>query len=338
MGENLELVRPARRRAAANVDAFLGEDSGVLSPKQVFEGQTTLQKPDRESEAVSSQTELVNKEEQMVVKKSSFTFEKKSLQLPLENGSSLDQTRPVDDGKSARRSRPVLLSGLSRQSSSSKSPESALRVSQGSVQSKSRGSHFSCDPPSQTKRFRSPSKIRSFQTNNNQGESSGNVSKSGSQMSTSPKSAKVRNRREYDLASQIFTQSSSCASGSQKSPTQRSPTQRSPTQRSSTQRSPTQRSSTQRSSTQRSPTQRSPTQRSSTQRSSYSQLSQLSGFSTPRQQLHGALNLPRAELTQAAGHIMGSLARSIMEGSASMVKDFLEAAGGNAPGHDKAGS
>ena len=264
----------------------------------------------------------------MVVKKSSFTFEKKSLQLPLENGSSLDQTRPVDDGKSARRSRPVLLSGLSRQSSSSKSPESALRVSQGSVQSKSRGSHFSCDPPSQTKRFRSPSKIRSFQTNNNQGESSGNVSKSGSQMSTSPKSAKVRNRREYDLASQIFTQSSSCASGSQKSPTQRSPTQRSPTQRSSTQRS----------STQRSPTQRSPTQRSSTQRSSYSQLSQLSGFSTPRQQLHGALNLPRAELTQAAGHIMGSLARSIMEGSASMVKDFLEAAGGNAPGHDKAGS
>ena len=31
---------------------------------------------------------------------------------------------------------------------------------------------------------------------------------------------------------------------------------------------------------------------------------------------------------------MGSLARSIMEGSAGMVKDYLDAVGGNALGHD----
>ena len=107
-------------------------------------------------------------------------------------------------------------------------------------------------------------------------------------MSGFPKAPELSNPQEFDLASQIFTQSSPRVSGSQKSTTQKS----------------------------------------------YSQLSQLSGFRIPRQRSNGTSNLARAELDRAAAHIMGSVARGVMEGSASMVNDYMDALRRNTLGHD----
>ena len=107
-------------------------------------------------------------------------------------------------------------------------------------------------------------------------------------MSGFPKAPELSNPQEFDLASQIFTQSSPRVSGSQKSITQKS----------------------------------------------YSQLSQLSGFRIPRQRSNGTSNLARAELDRAAAHIMGSVARGVMEGSASMGKDYMDALRRNTLGHD----
>ena len=325
MGENLALVTPTRRRAAPSFGAV---------PDQVCDGSTTSLATESECGTVTSEVEFVDREELLVAKKTSSTL--------------------VVGGKLKKDSRSPLLSGPSRQSSS-RSPESALRLSQ---------TITSCNPLLPSKRCLSPSHLninqgesrkktkssksggqsrmssssmsaglsiarerplllsglprrmsssrspgaaqgsqsptessqplslsQSSLTNSTAGESREKVSKSGSRsrMSSLPKAAKLSNSREFDLASQIFTQSSSRTSGSQKS---------------------------------------------STQRSSYSQSSQLSGFRIPRQHSNGASNLSRAELDRAAGHIMGSLARSIMEGSAGMVKDYLDAVGGNALGHD----
>ena len=192
-----------------------------------------------------------------------------------------------------------------KQSSSSGSSETVL----GSSQSAKHGNTPEYDHTSQTNaRFNfnplspsqsssqtvSRSKVKSSrqdsQMNTSQGgESKRKSSKSGDRKrtSTSSKSAEVRNPSEYDLASQIFTQSSSLVSSSQNS---------------------------------------------ATQKSINSQLSQLSGFRIPHRRSNGDANLPRAELTRAAGHIMGSVARSIMEGSAGMVQNYLDGFG---YGHDE---
>ena len=343
MGEDLALVTPSRRRAAPSFGAFLGRDSGVAS-KSVSGGSTTSPATERECGTGTSEMEFVNREKLPAAKTS-----QESLQL----GNVGTSMSVVDDEQEKHSSSP-LLSGLSRRSPS-RSPESSLRLSQTSI----RGSLFNGNPPSPIKRSlssqmnssqekmkssksgdqsrmssspksaqlslsrkktlplsglprhlsssrshdagkRSRAPTQSSQTlslsqsslmNSTQGESRERARKSGgrSGMSTSPKAAKQSNAREFDLASQIFTQSSSPASGSQKS---------------------------------------------ATQGNSFSQLSQLSGFRIPRQRSNGASNLPRAELDRAAGHIMGSLARSIMEGSAGMVKDYLDAVGKNALGHD----
>lgn len=106
-------------------------------------------------------------------------------------------------------------------------------------------------------------------------------------MSGSSKAPELSNPKEFDLASQIFTQAASRVSGSQKSATQKS----------------------------------------------FSQLSQLSGFRIPRQRSDGTSNLPRAELDRAAGYIMGSVARAVMEGSAGMVKNYLDGLGRKEPDH-----
>ena len=344
MGENLALVTPSRRRAAPSFGAFPSQDS-VVASKKVCDGSTTSLATESECGTETSEVELFDKEKLTVAKKTSST----SAQLD-----DVGTTRSGFSGKLKKDSRSPLLSGLSRQSAS-RSPESALRLSQtitscnpllpnkrslspsqmNSSQGESRGKTklsksggqsrmssssksaglsipqerpsllsglprrmSSSRSPDATKGSQSPTESsqplslsQSSLTNSAAGESREKASKSGgrSRMSSSPKAAELSNSREFDLASQIFTQSSSRASGSQKS---------------------------------------------STQRSSYSQLSQLSGFRIPRQHTNGASNLSRAELDRAAGHIMGSLARSIMEGSAGMVKDYLDALGGNALGHD----
>ena len=76
-------------------------------------------------------------------------------------------------------------------------------------------------------------------------------------------------------------------------------------------------------------------QRSSNSHTFNSQFSQLSGLRIPRQNPGGVANLPRDELTRAAGHIIGSVARSIMEGSSAMVKELVETvARHHGSGHD----
>ena len=228
----------------------------------------------------------------------------------LVDGSFLDPvgtTKSVTGGKVSRQSGSALQPRPPKQSSSSGSSETVL----GSSQSAKHGNTPEYDHTSQTNaRFNfnplspsqsssqtvSRSKVKSTssrqdsQMNTSQGgESKRKSSKSGDRKrtSTSSKSAEVRNPSEYDLASQIFTQSSSLVSSSQNS---------------------------------------------ATQKSINSQLSQLSGFRIPHRRSNGDANLPRAELTRAAGHIMGSVARSIMEGSAGMVQNYLDGFG---YGHDE---
>ena len=341
----MALVTPSRRKAAPTFGTFLGQDSA----KRVRHGSALVE---RECETGTSEMEFLNGEKLTVAKK-------KSLQLD-DAGTS----KSVVDSKLGS----SLLSGLSSRRSSSKSPESELRLSQ----THTRGSHFSCNPPSQSERSLSsqmkqsreesrgktqldksggqsrmslkaaeqsiprrrplllaglpghlsasknpdaskkslsstlksqtPSLSQSSLMNSTPGESREKAIKSGgrSRMSGFPKAPELSNPQEFDLASQIFTQSSPRVSGSQKSTTQKS----------------------------------------------YSQLSQLSGFRIPRQRSNGTSNLARAELDRgtsnlaraeldrAAAHIMGSVARGVMEGSASMVNDYMDALRRNTLGHD----
>ena len=267
MGEELALVRPPRRRAAANLDAFLGEDCEVATSK----GLTKSSDTGRNSGTMA-------------------TSAQESLQPPPDHGSFLDDvgaTRAGVGGKPAGQSR----AGLLKLSSPSRSSESASRHSQSSGHSKSKGLQSSFHPSSQQKRSRSPSQMRSSQLKRTQGESRGKLTNTGgTPKSSSQSSSKERSSKEYDLASQIFSQA-----GSQKSSTQRS----------------------------------------SNSHTFNSQFSQLSGFKIPRQNPGGVANLPRDELTRAAGHIMGSVARSIMEGASAMVKDLVETvAMHHGSGHD----
>ena len=115
MGEELALVRPPRRRAAANLDAFLGEDCEVATSK----GLTKSPDTGRDSGTVA-------------------TSAQESLQPPPDHGSFLDDvgaTRAGVGGKPAGHSR----AGLLKLSSPSRSSESASRHSQSSGQSKSKG-------------------------------------------------------------------------------------------------------------------------------------------------------------------------------------------------------
>ena len=264
-------MKPPRRRAAANLDAFLREDCEVAKSHEIG----------RDSGNVANESQFVNREKLTVVEKSSCMSAPKSLQPPPNNGSFLDDvgaTRAGMGGKSAGYSRPVLSSPL-------RSPASGHSQTSG----QSKGLQFSL----KGKRSRSPSQMRSSQMNQTQEESHGKSSqtyndKSSSQMSTCSNPAKMRKSVEFDFASQVFSQASSRSS-----------------------------------------------QKSSSQRSSNSQLSQMSGFSVQRQNPKKASKPSRGELTRAAGYIMGSVARSIMEGSSVMVKEFLETAvGGHAAGHD----
>ena len=269
MGEELALVRPPRRRAAANLDAFLGEDCEVATSK----GLTKSPDTGRDSGTVA-------------------TSAQESLQPPPDHGSFLDDvgaTRAGVGGKPAGQSR----AGLLKLSSPSRSSESASRHSQSSGHSKSKGLQSSFHPSSQEKRSRSPSQMRSSQLKRTQGGKLTNTG--GTPKSSSQSSSKERSSKEYDLASQIFSQASSRGSGSQKSSSQRS----------------------------------------SNSHTFNSQFSQLSGFKIPRQNPGGVANLPRDELTRAAGHIIGSVARSIMEGSSAMVKELVETvARHHGSGHD----
>jgi len=272
MGEELALVRPPRRRAAAKLDAFLGEDCEVATSK----GLTKSSDTGRNSGTVA-------------------TSAQESLQPPPDHGSFLDDvgaTRAGVGGKPAGQSR----AGLLKLSSPSRSSESASRHSQSSGHSKSKGLQSSFHPSSQEKRSRSPSQMRSSQLKRTQGESRGKLTNTGgTPKSSSQSSSKERSSKEYDLASQIFSQASSRGSGSQKSSSQRS----------------------------------------SNSHTFNSQFSQLSGLRIPRQNPGGVANLPRDELTRAAGHIMGSVARSIMEGSSAMVKELVETvARHHGSGHD----
>ena len=74
------------------------------------------------------------------------------------------------------------------------------------------------------------------------------------------------------------------------------------------------------------------TERRSHLSSSQKSNSQLPVFRIPRRRSNGDTNLTKAELTCAAGNIMGSVARSIMEGSAGMVQNYLDGFG---YGHDE---
>ena len=139
MGEELALVRPPRRRAAANLDAFLGEDCEVATSK----GLTKSSDTGRNSGTVA-------------------TSAQESLQPPPDHGSFLDDvgaTRAGVGGKPAGQSR----AGLLKLSSPSRSSESASRHSQSSGHSKSKGLQSSFHPSSQQKRSRSPSQMRSSQ-------------------------------------------------------------------------------------------------------------------------------------------------------------------------------
>ena len=87
------------------------------------------------------------------------------------------------------------------------------------------------------------------------------------------------------------------------------------------QSSETQQSDTQRSDTQRSDTQRSDTQRSDTQRSD-GQLSNTQRYTIPRLQPQ----LSGDDLARKTAYLMGSLGKSVMEGGAVMLREYLEAA------------
>ena len=107
---------------------------------------------------------------------------------------------------------------------------------------------------------------------------------------------------------------------SQMSNTQSSNTQMSNTQSSNTQRSNTQRSNTQRSSTQ---SQKSSTQMSSSKVSSSqgSQLSDSQAYRIPRLQS----TLGEDDLARKTAFLMGSFAKSVMEGGAAMLREYLDA-------------
>ena len=291
LGEEVELLRP-KRKASLPLDGMMSKNA--LVDPSLGEGSSVAEKHPLKKTA----TKNLAKEKDPVEETFSQAFPFSSNVSGFKNvyGDSrngFSQDLGFDKGDLDKSGCLDRAGGLEKGDlhQSKQRSESPFKYSQSSnmytsQRSSSRSSHRSHSQTSQRSNSRSTHKLKSNSQSSHHSKSE-KSHKSNAQSVIKRKSSHNMNLPQFGSSQMLFSQSSE---------TQQSDTQRSDTQRSDTQRSDTQRSDGQLSNTQR--------------------------YTIPRLQPQ----LSGDDLARKTAYLMGSLGKSVMEGGAVMLREYLEAA------------